>query len=143
MGPKEDEPRSLLAGLASRSRLNFTDSASKASPLWNLTPRRSLISQVVGATSLGSSAASSGTRARLWSRATSMSNIWAPTLEAGCSDWFIMSSVVGSTPCAMTTFPAGAAPTAIGSRTTVTATTARSQYLMRASLELPRVARLL
>jgi hypothetical protein len=63
--PKDGAPRSLLAGLISRSRLNFTDSASKTSPLWNFTPLRSLISQVVGATSFGSSAASSGTRARL------------------------------------------------------------------------------
>src|SRR4029450_8878077 len=56
MGPYDGEPRSLLAGLARRSRLNFTDSASNVSPLWNFTPRRSLNSQVVGATSFGSSA---------------------------------------------------------------------------------------
>src|SRR4026207_65636 len=36
-----------------RSRLNFTDSAVNSSPLWNLTPLRSLTSQTVGATSLG------------------------------------------------------------------------------------------
>ena len=44
-----------------RSRLNFTDSALKSSPLWNLTPWRSFTSHVVGATSFGSSAASAGT----------------------------------------------------------------------------------
>ncbi len=48
-----------------RSRLNFTESALKSSPLWNLTPLRSLISQTVGATSFGSSLASAGTILRL------------------------------------------------------------------------------
>ena len=85
IGPNDDEPRSLLAGLTRRSRLNFTDSAVKSSPLWNLTPLRSLNSQVVGATSLGISAASAGTSFRLWSRSSSDSNICAPTLDAGCS----------------------------------------------------------
>ena len=65
--------------------LNFTASALKSSPLWNFTPLRSLNSQVVGATSLGSSAASAGTSLRLGSRSRSASNIWAPTLDAGCS----------------------------------------------------------
>src|SRR6266481_9831715 len=72
MGANDEEPRSLLAGLMSRSRLNFTESALKSSPLWNLTPLRSLISQIVGATSFGSSAASAGTIFRLWSRSTSL-----------------------------------------------------------------------
>ena len=76
IGAKDDEPRSLLAGLTRRSRLNFTDSALKSSPLWNLTPRRSLNSHVVGATSFGISAASAGTSLRLWSRSSSDSNIW-------------------------------------------------------------------
>jgi hypothetical protein len=40
--------------------LNFTDSAVNSSPLWNLTPLRSLNSQVVGATDPGISAASIG-----------------------------------------------------------------------------------
>ena len=128
--PKDGAPRSLLAGFESRSRLNFTESALKSSPLWNFTPLRSLISQVVGATSLGSSAASAGTSFRLWSRSTSMSNICAPTLEAGCSDWFIMSSVVGSTPWAMTTLPSGAAKVATGSRRTVNTTAMKRQCLM-------------
>src|SRR4030095_12987537 len=44
-----------------RSRLYFTDSALNSSPLWNLTPLRSLTSQVGGATSLGSCAARGGT----------------------------------------------------------------------------------
>ena len=65
IGAKDVEPRSLLAGLTRRSRLNFTDSAVKSSPLWNLTPLRSLNSQVVGATSLGISAASAGTSFKL------------------------------------------------------------------------------
>ncbi len=33
IGANDDEPRSLLAGLTSRSMLNFTDSALKSSPL--------------------------------------------------------------------------------------------------------------
>ena len=65
IGAKDDEPRSLLAGLTRRSMLNLTASALKSSPLWNLTPRRSLNSQVVGATSFGISAASAGTSLRL------------------------------------------------------------------------------
>jgi hypothetical protein len=44
-----------------RSRLYFTDSALNSSPLWNLTPLRSLTSHTVGATSFGSSAARAGT----------------------------------------------------------------------------------
>ena len=44
--------------------LNLTESALKSSPLWNLTPRRSLNSQTVGATSFGISAASAGTSLR-------------------------------------------------------------------------------
>src|SRR2546423_122924 len=38
-----------------------------------------------------------------------MSKMWRPRFDAGVSDWFIMSSVVGSTPCAMTTWAAGGA----------------------------------
>src|SRR4029434_1500104 len=136
MGPNDDDPRSLLAGLASRSRLNFTDSASKVSPLWNFTPFRSLISHVVGAASLGSSVANSGTRTKLWSRATSMSNIWAPTFDAGCSDWFIVSSVLGWRRCARTSLLAGAATAATGIRRRVvtTATALRRHWLMRGLL---------
>jgi hypothetical protein len=65
-----------------------------------------------------------------------MSNIWAPTFDAGCSDWFIMSSVVGSTPCAMTSLPAGAATAATGIRRRVvtTATALRRHWLMRGLL---------
>ncbi len=92
-----------------RSRLYFADSALKSSPLWNFTPRRSLTSQVVGATSFGSSAASAGTIFRFGSRSTSVSNRWVATMEAGASCWFMVSSVVGSTPWAMTTLPCGAA----------------------------------
>src|SRR5262245_44697773 len=112
MGLKFELPRMLES--LHRSMLNFTDSALKSSPLWNLTPRRSLNSHVVGATSLGISAASAGTSLRLWSRSRSASNIWAPTLDAGCSCWFAMSRVVGSTPWAITTLPAGAAAAASG-----------------------------
>src|SRR6266508_1065025 len=50
IGANDEAPRSLLPGLIRRSRLNLTDSASKSSPLWNLTPFRSLNSQTVGAT---------------------------------------------------------------------------------------------
>src|SRR6266851_2646041 len=116
IGAKDVEPRSLLAGLARRSRLNLTDSALKSSPLWNLTPRRSLISQTVGATSFGISTASAGTIFRSGPRSTSDSKICAPTFEAGCSCWCIMSSVVGSTPCAITTLPSGAASRAAHGR---------------------------
>src|SRR5262247_4043829 len=130
IGAKEDEPRSLLAGLMSRSTLNFTDSAVKSSPLWNLTPLRSLNSHVVGATSCGISAASAGTSLRLRSRSRSDSNIWAPTFEAGCSCWFVMSRVVGSTPCTITTLPSGAAATATGQRMMQSRTTSMRQWLM-------------
>src|SRR6266853_2344376 len=92
-----------------RSRLYFTDSASKVSPLWNLPPLRSLTSHTVGATSFGSSAARAGTTFRFWSRSTSVSKMWVATTDAGVSCWFIVSSVEGSTPWAMTTLPAGAA----------------------------------
>src|SRR5678815_2975881 len=44
-----------------RSRLNFTESALNSSPLWNLTPLRSLTSHTVGAASFGTSLASAGT----------------------------------------------------------------------------------
>ena len=37
----------LALPLARRSSVNFTDSALKSSPLWNLTPLRSLTSHVV------------------------------------------------------------------------------------------------
>ena len=56
---KFELPR-ILGSLA-RSRLNFTASALKSSPLWNFTPRRSLISHTWGETSLGSSVANAGT----------------------------------------------------------------------------------
>src|SRR6267142_5700737 len=133
IGANDEEPRSLLAGLARRSMLNLTESAVKSSPLWNLTPRRSLNSQVVGATSFGISVASAGTSLRFWSRSSRDSNICAPTLDAGCSCWFIMSSEVGSTPCAITTLPAGAAPTLRGTRTRERRTTAVRQWLMCAA----------
>src|SRR2546422_10145871 len=45
-----------------------------------------------------------------------MSKMWRPRFDAGVSDWFIMSSVVGSTPCAITTWPAGAADAPRGTR---------------------------
>src|SRR5438067_2963506 len=131
MGANDEEPRSLLAGFARRSMLNFTASALKSSPLWNLTPRRSLNSHVVGATSFGISAASTGTSLRLWSRSSSASNICAPTLDAGVSCWFIMSSDVGSTPCAMTTCPAGAAKAAAGNATARTSAAMLRQRHMR------------
>jgi hypothetical protein len=110
IGSSEELPRSLLAGFETRSRLNFTESALNSSPLWNFTPLRSLTSQVLGAISLGISAARAGTILKLRSRSYRVSNIWAPTLEAGVSAWFIMSSELGSTPWAMTTLPSGAAP---------------------------------
>jgi hypothetical protein len=65
---KNVAPRSFPCPCASRSRLNFADSAVKSSPLWNFTPLRSLISHVVGATSFGISVASAGTILRFWSR---------------------------------------------------------------------------
>src|SRR6266404_2983386 len=130
IGAKDVEPRSLLAGLARRSRLNLTDSALKSSPLLNLTPRRSLISQTVGATSFGISTASAGTILRSGPRSTSDSKICAPTLEAGCSCWCIMSSVVGSTPCAITTRPSGAAAATTGPSATPISTTAIRHCLM-------------
>src|SRR4029453_2286928 len=98
-----------------RSRLNFTDSALNSSPLWNLIPLRSLTSQVVGATSLGSSAARAGTSLRFGSRSTSVSKMCVATTDAGVSCWFMVSSVVGSTPCAITTLPSGAASAGAGS----------------------------
>ena len=130
MGPNDELPRSLLAGLTSRSRLNLTDSALNSSPLWNLTPLRSLTSHTVGATSLGSSTARAGTILRFASRSTRVSKICAPTLEAGVSCWFIMSRVVGSTPWAMTTLPAGAAPAARGTdRAARTEMTVRHSFM--------------
>ena len=112
MGRKFEDAR-IFESLA-RSRLNFTDSEVKSSPLWNFTPRRSLTSHTCGDTSLGNSAASAGTSLRFWSRSTSISKMCRPTTEAGVSCWFMMSSVVGSTPWAITTFPAGAAGAATG-----------------------------
>jgi hypothetical protein len=94
-----------------------------------------LTSHVVGATSFGISAASIGTSFRLWSRSSSASNIWAPTLEAGCSCWFIMSSVVGSTPCAMTTLPAWAAAAAGRTRTDSTTTAMRQAFMLETSCD--------
>jgi hypothetical protein len=43
-------------------------------------------------------------------------------IDAGDSCWFMMSSVVGSTPCAITTLPAGAAAAARGSSTSAATT---------------------
>jgi hypothetical protein len=130
MGANDELPRSLLAELATRSRLNFTDSALNSSPLWNLTPLRSLTSHTVGATSFGSSVARAGTILRFASRSIRVSKIWAPTLEAGVSCWFIMSRVVGSTPWAMTTLPAGAAPAASGmDRAARTEMTVRQSFM--------------
>src|SRR2546428_382355 len=116
IGLKFDEAR--IFGSFTRSMLNFADSALKSSPLWNLTPLRSLTSHVVGATTWEVKLASAGVGLRLASRSTSVSNIWAPTFEAGVSCWFIMSSVDGSTPWAMTTLPAGAAAATSGSAST-------------------------
>ena len=96
MGAKKDEPRSLP--WATRSRLNFTESALKSSPFVNLTPLRSFTSHTVGATFLGSSVASAGTSLRVGSRSTSVSQMLIARLEAGVSDWFIVSRVLGSTP---------------------------------------------
>src|SRR2546426_1916285 len=45
IGAKKVAPRSFPWPPARRSRLHFADSASKSSPLWNLTPLRSLTSQ--------------------------------------------------------------------------------------------------
>ena len=42
----------------------------------------------------------------------------AARTEAGVSCWFMVSSEVGSTPCAMTIFPAGAATARTGATTT-------------------------
>ena len=50
MGLKFELPR--IDGSFTRSRLNLTESALKSSPLWNLTPLRSLISHTVGASEL-------------------------------------------------------------------------------------------
>src|SRR2546426_11727139 len=58
MGGKFDDARRL--GSLTRSMLNFADSALKSSPLWNLTPLRSLNSHVVGATSFATSVGGSG-----------------------------------------------------------------------------------
>src|SRR2546422_5872917 len=52
-----------------------------------------------------------------------------PTFDAGVSDWFAMSSVVGSTPCAMTTLPAGAALDATGHRSVAINATAIRQII--------------
>src|SRR5438105_13910061 len=66
IGLKFDEARSF--GSFTRSMLNLADSALNSSPLWNLTPLRSLTSHVVGATSFGISVASAGMILRLGSR---------------------------------------------------------------------------
>src|SRR4029453_2209608 len=118
-GAKGVAPRSFSLGSPSRSRLNFTASASTGSPVWNFTPGRSLNSQVVGATSFGSSAASAGCSTRLPSRSSKVSNMLRARLPAGVSAWFIGSSVVGSTPWAIVTMAGDAArtPTGIASAT--------------------------
>src|SRR5260370_21800120 len=81
IGLKFDDARSL--GSLTRSRLNFADSALKSSPLWNLTPLRSLTSHVVGATSFGISVASPGMILRFGSRSDSGSEMCPPMLDAG------------------------------------------------------------
>ena len=70
MSLKFEAPR--IFGSLARSRLNFTESALKSSPLWNFTPRLSLISHTWGEISFGSSAASAGTIFKLGSRSTSL-----------------------------------------------------------------------
>src|SRR4029434_7105794 len=117
-----------------RSRLYFTDSALNSSPLWNLTPLRSLTSQVVGATSLGSSAARAGTILRFPSRSTRVSKRWVASTDAGVSCWFMVSSVVGSTPCARTTLPSGAAATRAGAASGSAVRTASSLQFIQSSL---------
>src|SRR5213080_5301495 len=58
--------------------------------------------------------------------------MWRPRFDAGVSDWFIMSSVVGSTPWAMTTLPAGAAAAPSGtSRVRARATRVRRRVIAR------------
>src|SRR5438132_13530354 len=122
IGLKFDDAR--IFGSFTRSILNFADSALNSSPLVNLTPLRSLTSHVVGPTSFGISVASPGTILRLGSRSQSVSKICAAMIDAGASCWFMMSSVVGSTPCAITTLPAGAAAAAARGSSTNAATTA-------------------
>jgi len=115
-GLKFDEARSF--GSFTRSMLNFADSALNSSPLVNLTPLRSFTSHVVGATSFGMSVANAGTILRFASRSQSVSKMWEAMIDAGASCWSMMSSLVGSTPCAITTLPAGAAAAATGSSRT-------------------------
>src|SRR5207245_8825867 len=83
MGRKFDDARSL--GSLTRSMLNFADSALKSSPLWNLTPLRSLTSHVVGATSFGISVARAGMILRFGSRSQSVSKMCAAMIDAGDS----------------------------------------------------------
>src|SRR3989440_9438117 len=122
IGLKFDDARSL--GSLTRSRLNFAASALKSSPLVNLTPLRSLTSHVVGATSFGVSVASPGMILRFGSRSHIVSKMCEPMIDAGDSCWVMISSVVGSTPCAITTLPAGAAAAAARGSSTNAATTA-------------------
>src|SRR5438034_3879929 len=134
IGAKNVAPRSLPCPCASRSSENFAESALNSSPLWNFTPLRSLTSHVVGATSFGSSAASDGWILRFASRSTSVSKMWRPTLDAGLSDWFIMSSVEGSTPCASTILPSGAPDAASGVASISTSTSpTRQAFIGKAS----------
>src|SRR2546426_3267692 len=129
IGAKNVAPRSLPCPWARRSRVNFAESALKSSPLWNLTPLRSLTSHADGGTNFGISAARAGTIFRFGSRSYNVSKMWRPTFDAGVSDWFAMSSVVGSTPCASTILPAGAALDATGHRSVAINATAIRQII--------------
>src|SRR5437764_15183797 len=61
IGAKKVEPRSLPCPCPNRSRVNLAESALNSSPLWNLTPLRSLTSQADGGMNLGISVARLGT----------------------------------------------------------------------------------
>src|SRR5881397_3603184 len=135
IGAKKVAPRSLPCPWARRSSVNFAESALKSSPLWNFTPLRSFTSHADGGTNFGTSAARLGTIFRFGSRSYNVSKMWRPTFDAGLSDWLAMSSVVGSTPCARTTLPAGAAPAATGDRSTTSAAVAIFDATIRSLLE--------
>src|SRR6059036_3426973 len=76
IGAKKVEPRSLPCPCPNRSRVNLAESALNSSPLWNLTPLRSLTSQADGGMNLGISVARLGTIFRLGSRSYSVSKMW-------------------------------------------------------------------